>query len=815
MTRRPRAGALHCTMARNCIIDIESRSTLDLRETGVYPYAHYPTTDLWCVSFAMCDGRGPITELTRWHPGDGSDTNARRLASVLADPDILCYAHNAAFERVMLASILTHRYGFPEVPLKRWRCTLAMCANMGLPRSLDAATQALGLDQQKDNAGHRLMLRMARPRRTNDDGSLVWWDDEDRVSRLGDYCDQDVIAEHALFQSVPDLTDSELRVYQEDQRINDRGIMLDRELIDSIDAGAEVAYESVNSELYEITSGLVANAQHREGILNFVQGRGIDLGGSLAKAGLQNALKDNPEADPTARRVIELRLQGAKTSLAKTTKMRHSLDNDGRSKGALQYYAAGTGRLGGRLWQPQNLPARSSTLGASFDAKKWEPLVRSHSFDTIDAVYPLTEVLSQSIRPCIRAAPGNTLIGADYNAIEARVVAWLAGEEWLLEAFRNQADPYRAMAEDIYHTPADQIAKNSFERQVSKMAVLGCIAEGSPVLTNEGLVPIESVKRRHLLWDGVEWVAHEGVIDKGVKDVIIYDGIEGTPDHPVFTYEFGQIPLGVAASRLATTIETGEGGDAIRLVAGDTQKAARSRVYDILNAGPRHRFTVSGRLVHNCGFGMGAKRFLNQLIDAGIGEGVGLDESQRIVDTYRERNARIKSLWGELDNAALSAVRNPTKSFRCAGGRVTWRMFHNWLLMILPSRQRALAYYAPRIRESETPWGSMQDHVVFWGQDTLTRKYKWIKGYGGLWAENLTQATARDILITGISNLESNDWPVIMTVHDEIIAEPPQSKADSIADPVTHFEELMCDAPAWADGCPLAAEGWMDQQYWK
>lgn len=666
-------------MPLNAIIDIESRSAIDLKETGIYPYAAHPTTDLWVVSFGLCEGRGPLQFVHSWHPG--SDKHAGELDYILSDPSIRLYAHNAQFERVMLANILTKRYGFAEAPLDRWYCTLAMCANMGLPRGLGQAGQALGLQERKDNAGHRLMLRMARPRATLDDGSHTWWDDADKVERLTEYCEQDVVAEHGIFQMLPDITASERRIYLLDQTINDRGIGVDNGLIEGVESISQQAQASINEELSQVSEGRVSDAYDRNSMLEAMNWAGVETN-SLAKQNLFNLIRD-PSLPETAEKIINLRLQGAKTSVAKTKKFKSAQSTDCRIRGMLQYFGAQTGRFSSRLVMVHNLPARSKQLSSDFDAAKWIEPVKQGNEPLISAFHPPMEVAAMMLRPCLAAQKGSTLMGADFSSIELRTLAYMADEQWLLDAYRKGDDPYRMMAADIYGGNAKDITKGSRERFVGKSVSLG------------GL------------------------------------------------------------------------------------------------------------------YGLGAKGFRNRMAE----DGVDLlpEEAESIIGTYRAKNQSIVALWRELEKKALKAVKEPGTEIPAAGALVKFKVYREWLLMILPGRKRALAYYKPRIKQRETPWGEMRDAVAYFGQNTYTRQWGWVDLHAPRITENLNQAVARDVLVNAMFNLEAAGFPVVFTVHDEIICEV--GKDSGLTG--EGFISAMTTPPTWMPALPLEAEAWAGEHYQK
>ena len=211
--------------------------------------------------------------------------------------------------------------------------------------------------------------------------------------------------------------------------------------------------------------------------------------------------------------------------------------------------------------------------------------------------------------------------------------------------------------------------------------------------------------------------------------------------------------------------------------------------------------------VLGCGYGLGAPKFRTTCANAGI----QIDEAlaERVVHTYRTTNDRIVALWRELEHAALRAVEQPGLTVPAAAGRVRFRINGDFLWLILPSG-RPLAYAKPRIEDVETPWGELRPQVTYLGVNSITRAWERQSAYGGKWTENVVQAVARDLLAAAMLRLEQAGYRIVLSVHDEIVAEVPAG-----AGSLQEFEAIMCQLPDWADGCPVAAEGWRGLRYRK
>lgn len=261
-------------------VDFETRSTVDLRRSGVYRYAADPTTDVICLCWAWGDADPQV-----WVPGDP----VPHILAWHVKAGTVFRAHNASFERIIWRDILGPRYGFPVPRLEQWRCTAAEAAAMALPRGLGECARVLGLAEQKDDGGHRLMLQMSKPRRIEEDGEIVWWDDEDRMSRLIEYCRQDVRTERAVAQRVRPLSDHEQRVYQLDQQINDRGVMLDIPLIEAAQAVVAKGTEEANALVNKLTDGAVTKVTKVADLTRWVQEQGVEID-NVQKATLREVL---------------------------------------------------------------------------------------------------------------------------------------------------------------------------------------------------------------------------------------------------------------------------------------------------------------------------------------------------------------------------------------------------------------------------------------------------------------------------------------------------------------------------------------------
>lgn len=466
-------------------LDFESRSPLPFgrgsKAVNVYVYADHPHTDLWCAAYAFGDD-----DVQLWTP------------DMPCPKDIIRHvqnggtvaAHNAAFERVMTWRLAAKRYGWPVPQIEQWDCTMARCYAMALPGGLGAAAKVLQLDMNKDDEGGRLMVQMAKPRRVNPDGTYVWWDDAEKRARLYAYCMQDVEVERALDRELFQLSDLEKKVYWLDQRMNDRGVLIDQSTREAAQIVVNELLADANAEMAEATKGEV-DACSKVGVLTQWLKRRLaeegfldvdDLVPAVDDEALENLLGLSLPED--VERAVRLRKSAAKTSTSKLVAMQRHADDDGRVRGSMQYCGAGrTGRWSGRGPQFQNLPRPSPDMEDPANVETAIRFLRTGDAAFLRAAYddPLATV-AYCLRSVIRAGDDADLIDADFSNIEGRGSAWIAGEEWKLDAFRAYD---RGEGPDLYLVAAGKIfgkdpkdAKP--ERQIGKVSELALGYGGGP-----------------------------------------------------------------------------------------------------------------------------------------------------------------------------------------------------------------------------------------------------------------------------------------------------------------------------------------------
>lgn len=682
-------------------IDFETRSTVDLKAAGLDNYAKHPTTDVWCMAWAI--GDGPIE---MWTPATAPD--AEGTGDFLHDyvrEGGAVVAHNAQFELAIWNHIMVPRYGWPLLKPEQTRCTMAMAYAMALPGSLEKAAAAVGIKEQKDMALHRLMLQMCRPR---SDNPLTWWDEPDKLQRLYEYCKQDVRVERELAKRILALSESEQKLWAIDHRVNTRGVMVDRVAAARAIAIVEAEQERLNQEMHRAT-GLSINTTEVARIAKWVKSRGVPMDG-LAKADVLDALSLENLPDDV-RRALLLRQEAGKSSTAKLQAMIDAASDDGRLRYMLQYHGAGTGRWAGRKVQLHNMPRQPEwfTPGVAEDVIR--ALGTRDGAAYISAVYdtPLN-VISYLLRPLLCAAPGHDLMAADFANIEGRGLAWLAGEEWKLDAFRAYDD---GTGPDLYK-----------------------VAYGRAY----GIAPGDVTKDQRQ-------------VGKVMELALGYQG------------------------------------------------------------------------------GVGAFQKMAKGYNVKISDTV----AEQVKTLWRDAHPNIQQYWYALDAAAKRAVLSDGSVTEAGARPAKFRKKGSFLWCKLPSG-RLLCYPYARIDDAVTfrtdkgvikkmsrravdrdgtPAGAeilREDGDVLFYMNVDGTSGKWVETdtYGGKLSENITQAICRDLLAAAIIRCEAGGFPVVLHVHDEVVAEVKQDGGD-----LKYFEQLCAVTPAWAEGLPVAAAGWRGKRYRK
>ena len=754
-------------MSKTLSLDIETFSDISLADCGVYRYVEGDFRIL-LFAYAFDDDDVRIIDLAC------GEQLSQEVIAALFDESIIKCAWNAQFERTCLT-----KYLGTQLSPDSWRCSMVHAASLSLPLKLKTAAEVLNTGEQKDKAGEDLIKYFSVPcKPTKKNGGRkrnLPEHDPEKWRLFKAYCIQDVRTERDIRKRLEQhpLYPLEWDYYHMDQRINDRGVLIDRKLVEQAITCDRMLSERMMFDAQELTG--LDNPNSVSQLKSWLAQQGVDIN-SLGKKDVAALIAEIEGAGTgnDALQMLKLRLQMAKSSIKKYQAAERCVCSDGRVRGLFQFAGANrTARWAGRILQLQNLPQNHA---ATLDEAR--ELVKLGCFDMIGRLYDSTaDILSQLIRTMLVPKPDCEFIVADFSAIEARVLAWMAGEQWRLDAFRRGEDIYCASASHMFGVPVVKHGENGELRQRGKVAELACIAENQLVLTEHGLVPIQNITTDMRLWDGEEWVSHDGVMYKGEREVISYEGLTATPDHMVMS-ESCFIPFGT--------------------IAGDKAKpAGKQRVYDIRNAGRHHRFTVSGRLVHNCGYGGASGALISMgALDMGLTE----DELPGLIDDWRKANPHIVQFWWDVEKAAIDTIKDQCEH---SVGRIRFQYDDSTLWLILPSG-RKLAYIKPQLQPNR--FGRMA--ITF---ESLNAANKWAREetYSGRLVENITQATARDLLAAAMWRLEQAGFDIVAHVHDEVILEVPKGSAT-----VDEVVNTMTAHPEWADGLPLDADGYIGEKYY-
>ena len=662
---------------KEVVIDFETASAVDLKEVGAWRYSEDITTEILCLSYIV-GGR-----IETWVPGQSS---LEPLVFLAGNPEYLFIAHNAGFEKAIWRNIMVALYGLPDIPNSRWRDTLAVCAMRSIPMDLDRAVLSMRLPQHKDKEGSAFTKKMSKPNRKG------YYDRTPAsIQRVVNYCEQDIRAEHALWQRLGWLPPGEHNVWLLDQRINERGLLLDLPFVEKAQEVVDRYCPVLVEEFMEITGGLKPTQAAK--FKSWINDQGVWID-SLAKEVVAALLGEETEDDdedtddlvaelgdlPThVIRALRIRSLVGSASIKKLKRMRACVGIDSRARGLLQYHGAGPGRWAGRLLQPHNFPRGTikSSDGGKFSPEFVVDTIMSGDPDVVALSLgaPVESVVS-SLRHAIIASPGRTLLSGDFAGIEARMVLARAGQFDKVALMAAGIDVYCDMGSQIYQRPITK--KDQEERQTGKNSVLGL------------------------------------------------------------------------------------------------------------------------------GFQMGWKKFKMK-----YGTHMTEEFCKRIVDVYRKEWApEVPKLWDALGDAALGCVKSG--QLHEAYG-VMYQLEDRWLTALLPSG-RKLWYFNPQIIKRSMPWDVTDVRTAFTYQQMKMGQFKTIDAFGGLMTENVIQALARDLMVDAMFKLEKNGFPIVLTVHDEIVCEPKREDADEKA-----FQEIMCDSPAWAKQIkvPIAVETWQGDRYRK
>lgn len=654
-------------MLRHLSIDLETYSSVPIGKAGAYKYVQSPDFEILLFAYSLDGGPSQIVDLAQ------GEILPDWLYKAVLDPEYIKHAYNAAFEWYCLSKF----YG-QLLPVDQWRDTMLHGLYCGYTAGLDATGKALGLpaDKQKLSTGKALIRYFCVPcaptqanggRRRN-----LPKHDPDKWELFKTYCKGDVTAEVEIDRRLSNFPVPEQveKQWQTDLLINARGVAVDMGMVQGALYIGNTTREKLMGEASDITG--LENPNSIQQLTGWLEKRVEDPVTDLRKETVSTML-ENGTVEGEAARMLEIRQELGKTSTKKYDAIEAAVCSDGRVRGLLQFYGANrTGRWAGRLVQVQNLPR--TYIGQLPMARE---AVRNKQTDKLRLLYgSVPDTLSQLIRTSFVASPGNKLVDADFSAIEARVISWLAGEQWRLEVFRTHGKIYEASASQMFGVPLEKIKKGNPEyalRQKGKVAELALGYQGS-----------------------------------------------------------------------------------------------------------------SGALV-----AMGALKM-----------GIPEDDLPDIVSRWRDANRRIVDLWYSLESAAVSVIQTGAP----AGVRSLILMREidptnglDFLTITLPSK-RKLYYAKPRLTVNE--WN--KPSIIYYGSNQTTKQWTELETYGGKLVENVVQAIARDCLAVAIENLEAAGFPVVFHIHDEVVIDIPQERAD-----LDKVVRLMTVPIPWAPDLPLNADGWV------
>lgn len=500
---------------RTLHLDFETYCELDVRQVGAHRYSEHPSCEVLIMKYRM---PGKKTNRT-WLPHRDGPELPEDLRQYIEETEGTLTAHNAQFEACIWQNVLVARHGAPQVAPRRWRCTAAKAAAAGMPRALANLGPALRLRITKDKEGTRLINIFCKPRKPtkNIPATRIYPDDKpEEFASFVNYCGTDVDTEAEADAVLPDLSDYEWRVYRHTEKMNQRGLPID---MDAVRAGFQVLQvleKRVVAKVEQITGGI--RPTQRDKMLEFFNSLGLEMENTQSKTIKDLVALRGHELDPKTKELLLLRIEGGKASTKKLKKILQVVCIDGRVRGAFLYWGASTGRLAGRLIQPQNFTRGEYTpdqLYALFD------LLMLCDPDAIEIVHewPI-DALAQGMRGYIKAPPGMKFVVVDFAAIEARVVVWLAREMWAIKAYHENADMYKRLAVRLYHlksedevsTPQRKFAKDIWLGSGFQLGWAGfitnCLKRGIVVTEEEAKAGIGTYRDENpmvvKMWAGVE-----------------------------------------------------------------------------------------------------------------------------------------------------------------------------------------------------------------------------------------------------------------------------------------------------------------------
>ncbi len=679
-------------------LDLETYNTVPI-EYGVHKYAE--TSEITLLAWAL-DG-SPVHVWDRTASADMPP----ELHAAITDPSVQIVAHNSGFDRTVLDRLY-------KTDVSRWHDTMVQAYQHSLPGALGELCEVFGLptDKAKDKEGRQLVLLFCKPR---PDGSRATRKTHpEKWAAFIEYARLDVTAMRELYKRVPRWNcDKERDLWLLDQVINDRGVYIDTSLVKGALRAVNSAKARLAARTQELTNEEVQAATQRDAMLKHLLAEyGVTLP-DLQASTLERRIND-PDIPEPLRELLMIRLQASTASTAKYTALANACSSDARLRGTLQFCGASrTGRWAGRVFQPQNLPR------PTLDNSSVEIGIAAMKIDVADLLFSnVMELASSSLRGCLIAPKGKKLVVADLSNIEGRVLAWVAGETWKINAFERfdagkGADLYKLAYSKSFGIKPDDVSKD--QRQIGKVQELA----------------------------------------------LGYAG--GVGAFLAFARAYG-IDLDKMAEQAWPVIP-----QSAKLAAVGTLEWTRKQKRDT--------------------FGLSDKAWLT---------------CEVFKASWRTAHPHVKQLWADVQDAFIRVTDGETRVLVSVNGgpKLVFDKVKSWVRVMLPSG-RYLCYPQARI-ESD-------GRLTYLGINQYSRKWSRLTTYSGKLTENIVQAIARDVLAASMPQIETANYQIVLTVHDEIICETPD-RPEYNAD---HLSQMMCSAPAWAKGLPLAAAGFETYRYRK
>lgn len=749
-------------------IDFEGRSAGDIKKIGGWLYSRHETTEPHCLAYHIPGQDRNQPKL--WHRAyEAIDLPETELPEDLWDwiaKGGMVEAHNAGFEMAFWENQMAAKYFWPEVPADQWLCSAAKASALALPRALEDLCEALELDVVKDKeAGKQFITTYCKPKRLTKAekelygaNAVVFNEDVIGLRKGFEYCRQDVRSEMAASDACIDLSPDEEKLWRVTMAMNRRGTTIDVELAKAALILAAKAKAEYNERLEAITKNTPLGNDdeglrggQREALKAWLLiNEDLELADTKAKT--LEWYVERAALSPRAKEVLTIVREVNRTSTNKYKRMLERVDTDNKARELMVYCGAErTGRFSSSGIQIHNLPKGRWTLPLSKEDTKANIAmdlavedVKSKDLAWCKAIHgDVMNLVASCLRGSIIASPGRDLMTADYSAIEARVVLWLAEAQGALQVFRDGKDIYCDMASGIYgreitkETAKPINAMGATERDFGKVAILG-------LGYNMGWLKFIISMRSYNIYLTREEVEEA----MGGPKLHKYEKIVTRLLYPKMT-DFS-------------------GKNAIKRFRSAEREASKNR-----------RALLEER--------EDPRAIMHELALC-----------KYTVETYRKRYPEVPAMWKAQEEAAIKAIATG-KGVRC--GKVVWKVVGRFLKCRLPGG-RCLNYATPKLAHAKTSWGETKPSIRFMGRDQKTGRWSRQATYGGKITENITQATARDIMGHAKNQLADDPiYDLLLSVHDEIIAEVDSDKGDGDL-----FAKTMATLPPEYEGCPINAE---------